>query len=330
VKRLAKQTLVVPVSETNVSAVSTEVSIGIGGVILFGSSAPADLGSQLAALKAKAPDGITPFVMSDEEGGAVQRMANLVGTIPSARIMGATMTSTEIRALAGRVGSRMRSAGVTMDLAPVLDLDGRAGPNSTDAIGTRSFSTDPHIAAVDGLAFAGGLRDAGVIPVAKHFPGIGRANGNTDVGPAATPSWTSVQSYDLLPFRSAVAVSIPAIMVSNASVPGLTPRPAGMSPAVIKGVLRGDLHFPGLVLTDSLSAGAVSAYGYTVPRAAVTALAASADMLLFTAPASAVAGVRRQIVDAIVAAVAAGTLSSLRLQYAVRRIMTAKHIDLCA
>ena len=328
--RLAKQTLVVPVQETDVAAVAPEVAVGIGGVLLFGSSAPATLGSDLASLKAKAFAGITPFVMSDEEGGAVQRMANLVGTIPSARTMGATMTSTEIRALARRVGGRMHSAGVTMDLAPVLDLDGRAGPNSTDAIGTRSFGTDPHTAAVDGLAFSGGLREASVIPVAKHFPGIGSATANTDVGPAATPPWSTLQTRDLLPFRSAVAVAIPAIMVSNASVPGLTPRPAGMSPAVITRVLRGDLRFHGPILTDSLSAGAVSGYGYTVPRAAVTALAAGADMLLFTASASAVAGVTRSIVDAVVAAVAAGTITPIRLQNAVRHILTAKHVDLCA
>jgi beta-N-acetylhexosaminidase len=330
VSRLAKQTLVVPVQESDVGAVTSEVAAGIGGVILFGSSAPASLGSDLAALVARAPGGIRPLVMSDEEGGAVQRMANLVGTIPSARTMGETMTSTEIRSLARTVGTRMRRAGVTMDLAPVLDLDGGTGPNSTDAIGTRSFSTDPHTAAVDGLAFSGGLREASVIPVAKHFPGLGGASGNTDVGPAHTQPWDVLQAGGLLPFRSAVHVGIPAIMVTNASVPGLTPRPAGLSPAVIRTVLRTDLRFQGLVMTDSLSAGAVSGAGYSVPRAAVTALSAGADMLLFTASTGSVAAVTQQIVDAVRAAVAAGTLSPARLQNAARHVLTAKHVDLCA
>ena len=330
IHRLARQTVVVPVQETNVAAVSSEVADGVGGVILFGSTAPSDLGTDIAALRAKALGGIAPLVMTDEEGGAVQRMANLVGSMPSAREMGATMTATEIRALAHKVGLRMHAAGVTMDLAPVLDLDGRAGPNSTDAIGTRSFSTDPHTAAVDGLAFAGGLREVSVIPVAKHFPGLGRANRNTDVGPASTPSWTSVQTYDLLPFKSAVVVSIPAIMVSNAAVPGLTTRPASLSPAVITGVLRTDMHFRGLVMTDSLTAGGVSGRGWPLTSAAVTALIAGADMLLFNASTSAVAGVTDQIVEAIVSAVLSGKLSRIRLENAARHVLTAKHVDLCA
>jgi beta-N-acetylhexosaminidase len=217
-----------------------------------------------------------------------------------------------------------------MDLAPVLDLDGGAGPNARDAIGTRSFSTDRHIARVDGLAFAGGLRAAGVVPVVKHFPGLGGASGNTDVGPATTPSWTSVRAHGLLPFRAAVRAGIPAVMVSNASVPGLTPRPAGLSPAVITGVLRTDLHFTGLVVTDSLSAGAVSGAGYTVPHAAVTALAAGADLLLYNASAATVHRLTTRIADAIVAAVASGRLHAARLQNAVLHILAAKHIDLCA
>jgi beta-N-acetylhexosaminidase len=330
VRRLAKQTLVVPVDETAVTRVTPEVAAGIGGIILFGNRAPAGLGSTLAAVRAKAPGGIPPLVMTDEEGGAVQRMANVVGAMPSARVMGATMTPTGIRALARHAGALMRRAGVTMDLAPVLDLDGGAGPNSRDAIGTRSFSTDPKTAAADGLAFAGGLREAGVVPVVKHFPGLGGASRNTDVGPAATPPWTSVRAHGLLPFRSAVRAKIPAIMVSNASVPGLTPRPASLSPAVITGVLRTDLQFRGLVVTDSLSAGAVSGAGYTVPRAAVTALTAGADLLLYNASPATVHTLTTRITDAIVAAVASGGLHAVRLQNAVRHVLAAKRIDLCA
>ena len=130
-QRLAEQTVVVPVDETDVASVGPEVAAGAGGVILFGSTAPSDLGTSLQSLDSLAPGGIAPFVMSDEEGGVVQRMANLVGSIPSAREMGATMTPTEIRHLATDLAERMRQAGVTMDLAPVLDVDGGQGPNNT-------------------------------------------------------------------------------------------------------------------------------------------------------------------------------------------------------
>jgi beta-N-acetylhexosaminidase len=330
IHRLARQTLVVPVQETDVAAVTSEVADGVGGVILFGNTAPTDLGSDIAALRARALGGIAPLIMTDEEGGAVQRMANLVGSMPSAREMGATMTPTEIRALAHKVGLRMHAAGVTMDLAPVLDLDGGAGPNSTDAIGTRSFSTNPTRAAADGLAFAGGLREVSVIPVAKHFPGLGSATGNTDLRPASTLPWTTLQQAGLLPFTSAVHAAIPAIMVSNAAVPGLTTRPASLSPAVITGVLRTDLQFRGLLMTDSLTAGGVSGRGWPLTSAAFTALIAGADMLLFNASTSSVAAVTDQIVEAIVSAVLSGKLSRIRLENAARHVLTAKHVDLCA
>src|SRR5437764_4097591 len=172
VTRLAEQTVVVPVDETNVMSVSAEVAAGAGGVILFGSSAPANLGAQLQALEAVAPGGIKPFIMTDEEGGVVQRMANLVGSIPSARQMGATMTPAQIQQLAFGLAQRMRAAGVTMDLAPVLDVDGGQGPNNFNADGTRSFSANVATASSAGIAFAAGLRNGGIVPVMKHFAGL--------------------------------------------------------------------------------------------------------------------------------------------------------------
>ena len=144
-ERLAEQTIVVPVDERNVAAVQAEVAAGAGGILLFGTSAPSDLGAQLHALETFAPGGVAPFVMTDEEGGAVQRMANIVGFIPSARQMAATMSPAQIEQLAYQLATHMRAAGVTMDLAPVLDVDGGPGPNNLDPDGTRSFSADEGI-----------------------------------------------------------------------------------------------------------------------------------------------------------------------------------------
>lgn len=327
--RLAEQTVVVPVPQSAVSTITPEIAAGAGGVILFGSSAPAGLGSALAALKAAAPGGIPPFVMSDEEGGAVQRMPNIVGIVPSAREMGATMTPAQITALAAGVGDKLRGVGVTMDLAPVLDLDAGAGPDAHDAIGTRSFSIDPAVAAADGIAFAQGLRQGGVVAVVKHFPGLGGASANTDVAPATTLPWSTLQAGGLRPYQQAVRAGVPAVMVSNASVPGLTALPASLSPSVITTVLRGQLGFHGLVMTDSLSAGAISGAGYSVPSATVAALRAGADMVLFNASSGAVAATTAQTVGAVVAAVAAGTLSRARLQDAVGHVLAAKGVDLC-
>ncbi len=327
VASLAAQVVVIPVDETDVGAAAPEVAQGAGGVILFGSAAPSDLGSQLAAMEAGAPNGIRPFVMTDEEGGGVQRMANLVGSLPWARDTGNTMTPEQIESQAEAVGAAMLQQGVSMDLAPVLDVDGGVGPNDADADGSRSFSDDPSVATTDGLAFAEGLLRAGVIPVVKHFPGLGGASGNTDDGPATTLPYSTLVSGGLLPFVAAAGAELPAVMVSNASIPGWSSGPASLSSAAIEGLLVDQLHFQGLILTNSLSAGAIGALGLSVPQAAVEAIAAGADMIMFTAtdPASMTSAVD----TAIVQAVGDGVVSQARLTDAVGHVLTAKGVNLC-
>ena len=330
VRKLAWQTVVVPVEETDVGAVTDEVEAGVGGVLLFGSSAPSTLGSDLARLLAMAPDGIAPVVMTDEEGGSVQRMANLVGSMPSARTMAATMTRRQVRRLAHRVGKKMYAAHVHMDLAPVLDLDDRPGPSSTNPDGTRSFSIDPDVASRYGLAFTRGLRHAGVVTVVKHFPGLGHATTNTDVAPAWTLPWSTLQHQGLLPFEDAIAAGLPGVMVTNARVPGLTELPATLSTAVVTDVLRGQLHFDGLAMTDSLSAGAISGAHYSVRRAAVRALKVGEDMVLFNADPPEVASLTHQVVRAVIRAVRRGHLSKTRLRAAAVHVLTAKGADVCS
>jgi beta-N-acetylhexosaminidase len=326
-RRLAAQTVVVPVDENHVGRVSTQVADGVGGVILFGSKAPADLGADLDRLFRHAPDGVVPIVMTDEEGGAVQRMANLVGDMPSARRMARTMTPEQVRALARRVAERMATHRVTMNLAPVLDLDDRPGPSASNPDGTRSFSIDPAVTRSYGLAFAAGMRAGGVVPVVKHFPGLGRATTNTDVAPAWTRPWSVLQHKGLRPFRAAVRAGLPAVMVTTARVPGLTRKPATLSRRAVQGVLRGQLGFDGLVVTDSLSGGAVSGAGYSVRRAAVRALLVGSDLVLFNA--ADVSGTTDRVVRAIVRAARSGALPIARLRDAAVHVLTAKDARLC-
>jgi beta-N-acetylhexosaminidase len=193
-------------------------------------------------------------------------------------------------------------------------------------VSLRSRSSGP---SADGLAFSAGLEAAGVVPVVKHFPGLGGATANTDVTPALTVLWSNLQVNGLLPFTAAVRAGVPAVMVTNATVPGLTTLAASIAPAVITQVLRQQLGFAGLVLTDSLSAVALSAVGQSVPKASVDALAAGADMVPYSADPSTVASVMDQTVQAIVSAVGSGELSRSRLENAVLHILDAKHIDLC-
>jgi beta-N-acetylhexosaminidase len=242
--------------------------------------------------------------------------------------MAATMTVAQVRALAEQVGRRMRADGVTMDLAPVLDLSDSPGPDAAHPDGPRSFSVNASIAAAYGLAFAQGLLEAGVIPVVKHFPGLGQASYNTDFGPASVPPLPVLEAGALRPFQEAIAAGAPAVMVANVTVPGLTGAlPATLSAAAVTGLLRHRLGFRGLVLTDSLSALAVQDAGYNVPQAAARAIEAGADMVLFDTadPAATV----NAIIASITTAVISHRLAVTRLDDAVQDVLRAKHVSLC-
>ena len=327
-RRRAAQLVVVPAEQDDVLATAPLVAAGVGGIILFGSDAPSTLPAELAALRRTAPDGVPPVVMTDEEGGEVQRMANLVGNLPWPRTMAATMTVTQVRALAEQVGRRMRAAGVTMDLAPVLDLSDSSGPDAAHPDGPRSFSVRAPIATAYGLAFAQGMLEAGVIPVVKHFPGLGQASYNTDYGPASVPPLSVLEAGSLRPFEAAIAAGVPAIMVGNASIPGVTGGlPASLSESAVTGLLRHRLGFHGLILTDSLSALAVQDAGYPVPQAAARAIEAGADMVLFDSayPTATV----NAIIASITTAVTSGRVAVTRLDDAVQDVLRAKGVSLC-
>jgi beta-N-acetylhexosaminidase len=335
--RRAAQLVVIPALNGQIRALGSPVGAGAGGVLLIGSATPADLAAQIAAANQLAA---TPLlVMVDEEGGGVQRLAGLVDSLPWARQMAAGMTAAQVQAAAARVAGQMRSLGVTMDLAPVLDVDGGSGPSATNPDGLRSFSADPTTAARYGVAFLDGLRQGGVTAVVKHFPGLGGSTANTDYGPADTQPFSVLRTTGLPPFESAIGDGAPAVMIANAIVPGLTTVPASISPAVIQTLLRGQLGFHGLVLTDSLSAGALVAAGYGTTAAAVAAVEAGADMVLFgstltpaqtelLSPAG-VSASTTQIVNAIVAAVESGALPTSRLDQAVLDVLSVKHVRLC-
>jgi len=326
--RRAAQLVAVPAAETDVAAAAPAVAAGAGGVVLYGSSAPANLGSQLGTLEAMDEGGLAPLVMTDEEGGGIQRMGNLVGSLPWPATMSATMTPAAVEQAAEQVAEAMVANGVTMDLAPVLDLASGPGPDATHIDGPRSFGTSPTTATTFGLAFAEGLEAGGVIPVVKHFPGEGSADGNTDDGPASTPPLATLESADLLPFEAAISAGLPAVMVGDASIPGLSQGPASLASAVITGLLRQRLGFEGLVLTDSLSADAVSDRGISVPEASVQAVAAGADMVLSntTDPNTTF----DQTVAALVTAVSDGEVPLRTLNTAVMQVLAAKGVDLCA
>jgi beta-N-acetylhexosaminidase len=327
--RLAMTTIAVPVSESAPSGVTSEVAAGAGAVLLFGSSAPSNLGAQLATLRSHVPGGLGLLVMTDEEGGGIQRMANLVGSLPWPAWMGAHWTAAQIQQNVAAVGKKMAAAGVNVDLAPVADVDGRnVAPSASNPDGWRSFSGNTTVASRDTVAYMNGLRSAGVIPVLKHFPGLGGASYNTDFGPAHTLPWATEKTVGLPPFTAAIAAGAPAVMMSNATVPGLATNPGGLSPTQITYELKGKLGFHGLVMTDSLDAKAVSAAGFSVPAAAVQALNSGADLVLFGLSSN-VSGETNAIATAVTNAVGSGHLARARLIDAAGQVLAVRHVNLC-
>ncbi|HEX4862825.1 MAG TPA: glycoside hydrolase family 3 N-terminal domain-containing protein [Acidimicrobiales bacterium] len=331
--------VVAPVLNFDLTTVRLAAWMGAGGVLFLGGAAPpAGLGAQLrSALSSGA--GPPPAAMADEEGGGIQRLTGPVVSLPWARTMASTMSTAQVESLLAAAGSQMRSLDIAYDLAPVADVDAAAGPSATDPDGQRSFSGDPAVASEYAVAYGSGLMRGGVIPVVKHFPGLGGASGNTDNGPATTPPFSTLETRGLVPFRAAVAAGAPAVMVSNASVPGLTSLPASLAPAVVSGLLRSTLGFHGLVLTDSLSAGAIAAADYDVPRASVAAVAAGADMVLFgstltpqdvelLSPTN-VGATFQRVTSALVSAVDAGGIPVSRIDGAVEDVLAADHVNLC-
>jgi beta-N-acetylhexosaminidase len=340
--RRATELIAVPALSADPAVVQAAVSEGAGGILLLGpmpgaAQLAADLHSDVAARSARS--GRVPLVMVDQEGGGVQRLGADVASLPWPREMAATMTPAQVQQRVEAVGRQMAALGVNVDLAPVLDLDGGRSLSASDPDGPRSFSTDPVLAASYGAAFVAGLRAAGVLPVVKHFPGLGQSSGNTDYGPASTRPYSDLQTAGLVPFERTISAGAPGVMVANATVPGLTSKPASVSAAVINGLLRGQLHFGGLVTTDSLSAGAISQAGYDVSSAAVASIEAGADLVLFgstltaadtrmLAPA-AVQQQTRSMVAAIAGAAQTGRLPAARLNQAVLDVARAEGAPVC-
>lgn len=286
---------------------------GLGGVLLFG-RAPADLGGRLSRLRSAGVGA--PLVASDEEGGQVQRLAALLPRLPSAATLARTRTPAQARSLAVSYGRQMRDLGVDASLAPVADL---AIAGQYIAGTDRAYSADPGTVAAYAGAWQEGLREAGVVPVAKHWPGHGEA-ANTHGRPAPTPPLSTLEGRDLLPFTALLQSGVPAVMVGHLNVPGLTEQgtPATLSPRAY-GYLRERAGTDRLLLTDSVSMGAVTTgLGLTPAQAAVRALRAGADMVLVdTGPGPLVDAISRALADGSYARTAA--VASARRVLAVRQ-----------
>jgi beta-N-acetylhexosaminidase len=293
------------------------VTEGLGSVTLYARNIvdPAQLSALTAALQADAPDLI---IAIDEEAGDVTRLEAHTGSSrPGNLALGAADDIELTTSVARHLGHELASLGVTLDFAP--DADVNSNPNNP-VIGVRAFGSDSDLVARHTAAWIQGLQSAGVAACAKHFPGHGDTgvDSHHDI-PVITADRAALDACELPPFRAAIAAGVKAIMTGHLVVPAIDPdRPATLSRKILTELLRGELGYTGLIVTDAIEMQAV-ARQYGLAGATVAAIAAGADLVCVggeTADEAAATELR----DAIVAAVASGVLPEARLVDAASRV----------
>jgi beta-N-acetylhexosaminidase len=255
----------------------------VGGVILFGSNITtrAALIALTRQLRGAAAAGAQPplLIAVDQEGGQIKRIPWAPPTLSPPQ-MGATGSTAVARTQGASTGAALHDLGIDVDFAPVADVPGSRSSFMYQEGRTFSFSAVRTALLAD--AFASGLASEGVLPTMKHFPGIGFATQNTDRSVVTITASCAALAPGLRPYRTAIAHDIPLIMLSNATYPAYDPiNAAGWSHAIAVTLLRGDLGFTGVTITDSLD-GTGAARGLTDRLLAVRAAKAGTDMILVT------------------------------------------------
>jgi len=223
------------------------------------------------------PDGLPLLVSMDQEGGVVQRLKEGVDVVPSAQSVGSSGSAAYARTVAVANGRTLRDLGVTMVLAPVADVD----PDETSVMGSRTYSPDRKVAARMVVATIRGYLKAGLVPAVKHFPGLGTVTGDSHHSLPVQPKPVDLlDRTDLVTFRAAVDAGAPVVMTGHVAVPAVEKgMPTSLSEAVISRLLRDDLGFQRVAITDSQGMGPV--FGkYGVAEGAIRSLLAGNDLVL--------------------------------------------------
>jgi beta-N-acetylhexosaminidase len=292
----------------------------VGG-IMVGSWTDLTMLSDGSLTDIAASAGPLPLAVSvDEEGGRVSRLAGLIGSQPSPRVLAQTHTPDEVYGIALQRGQAMRRLGITVDFAPVVDVTSDADDT---VIGDRSFGSDPAAVTDYAGAYARGLRDAGVLPVLKHFPGHGHGSGDSHAGSVVTPPVADLQNNDLIPYRTLSTQAPVGVMVGHMEVPGLTGSdPASLSPAAYALLRSGDYGGPpfnGPVFTDDISSMRAITDRFGVADAALRGLQAGADTALWVTT-----GEVPAVLDRLEKALSAGELTMPQVDGSVLRMAAVK------
>lgn len=296
----------------------------IGGVILFRRNVhtPAQVSKlcqRLQEINAEVSD--QPLLIAlDQEGGMVMRIEQGVTPIPAAMAFQAAGSVDDCRQVNFINGDEMRQIGINMLLAPVLDVNNnRLNP----IIGVRAYGEDADTVVRYGMAALGGQQEAGVIVTAKHFPGHGDTAVDSHYAMALVPHGLErLRAVELVPFRAAIDAGVDAIMTAHVAFPAIEPDPsvpATLSKAVLTGLLRGEMGYQGVIISDCLEMGAI-ADGVGVAAGAVATLQAGCDIVLISHREDQ----QRAALASVSAAVAQGTIDAQRIDEALSRVRRLK------
>lgn len=315
-EQLSKQVGVTEADDTLKAAIKT---YPVGGVILFGGniSYPEQVAALIGGMQEAAK--IPLLVGVDEEGGIVSRLSGVGITqyYDSMAVYGSEGAVERVEEIGGEIADDICAVGFNVDFAPVADIV--TNPNNTE-IGVRSFSSDPSVASEMVEAMVRGLQDGGCVSCLKHFPGMGSTEADSHYGTSVSPrTLDELRSSELLPFRAGIESGAQMVMVSHMSLPNVLgdDTPCDLSPEIVTQLLREELGFDGVVITDSHAMASVTER-YDAGRAALLAIQAGCDIVLMPD------GLTRAVA-VLQAAVSSGELTEERVDESVSRILTLKY-----
>lgn len=293
----------------------------VGGIILFQRNI-ANANQMLSLIndlkKTNSTNKVPLFLSLDEEGGIVTRMPDEINKLPASAKVGESNDSDFAFQIGKVLGQELKSFGMNMDFAPVLDIN--SNPNNP-VIGERAFGTNPEIVSKMGIQTMKGIQSQNVISVVKHFPGHGDTSVDSHMGlPIVNHDLDRLEDFELKPFASAIQNGADAVMIAHILLPKIDPNyPASLSHTVITNILRNDLQFEGIVITDDMTMGAII-NNYDLGKAAVASINAGSDIVLVCHSLEN----EKQVIDALTSAVTAGTIPMGRVNESVYRILKLK------
>ncbi|MBR2943086.1 MAG: glycoside hydrolase family 3 protein [Clostridia bacterium] len=301
----------------------------IGNVIHFGNNVTGfedskRLNSELQALIRENCAGIDPFLSIDHEGGRVFRFSKDFTWFPSHLTLSAADDEALTEAVGHAMGEELRAAGFNLNFAPVVDVNSNIG---NIVIGVRSFGDNPDVVARHGAAMARGMQSAGVMACLKHFPGHGDTSLDSHYFlPTVDKTLQEMRDTELKPYAMIFPQgAADSIMTTHILFPQIEKEevPATLSPTILEGVLRKELNFDGVVISDGMQMLAIKDH-YGVARGCVMGIKAGLDLLCIGTGGSGVQDVQKECLDALYEAALSGEIPMARIDEAVSRILRAK------